>query len=79
MFNLSMMTKPLTNLQVELLKSFNFEIDDEQLKEIKQLLLDYFAKKVSDGMDNLFDDNNWDDSKLDEWSNEHMRTPYNHE
>lgn len=71
------MTKPLTNLQVELLKSFNFEIDEGQLKEIKQMLINYFAKKVSDGMDQLFDDNDWDDSKLDEWSSEHMRTPYN--
>lgn len=71
------MTKPLTNLQVELLKSFNFEIDEGQLKEIKQMLINYFAKKVSDGMDQLFDDNDWDDSKLDEWSGEHMRTPYN--
>ena len=71
-----MMTKPLTNLQIEILKSFNYDIDDNQLKEIRQMLIDYFAKKVSDGVDQLFEDNQWDDSKLDEWSNEHMRTPY---
>jgi hypothetical protein len=28
-------------------------------------------------MDKLFEENGWDDSKLDEWSDEHMRTPYN--
>lgn len=73
------MTKPLTNLQVELLQSFNFDVNEAQIKEIKQLLVDYFAKKVSDGMDALFEENEWDDSKLDEWSTEHMRTPYNPE
>lgn len=69
------MTKPLTNLQVEILKSFNYDLDDNQLREIRQMLVDYFAKKVSDGMDELFEDNDWDDSKLDEWASEHMRTP----
>ena len=71
------MTKPLTNLQVELLRSFNYQVDDSQLLEIKKMLTDYFAQKVSDGMDKLFEENKWDDSKLDEWSDEHMRTPYN--
>ncbi|PHI18081.1 hypothetical protein CEQ90_19765 [Lewinellaceae bacterium SD302] len=71
-----MMTKPLTNLQIEILKSFNYDIDDNQLNEIRQMLINYFAEKVSDGIDQLFEDNQWDDSKLDEWSNEHMRTPY---
>ncbi|NJC28508.1 hypothetical protein [Neolewinella antarctica] len=71
------MTKPLTNLQVELLRSFNYQIDDSQLLEIKKMLTDYFAQKVSDGMDKLFEEHGWDDSKLDEWSGEHMRKPYN--
>jgi len=43
--------------------------------EVKKLLTDFFAKKISDGMDQLFEENDWDDSKLDEWSEEHMRTP----
>lgn len=71
------MTKPLTNLQIELLRSFNYEVDDSQLLEIKKMLKDYFSKKVTDGMDKLFEEKGWDDSKLDEWSGEHMRTPYN--
>lgn len=71
------MTKPLTNLQIELLRSFNYEVDDNQLVEIREILTNYFAKKVSDNIDQLFDDKGWDDSKLDEWSDEHMRTPYN--
>ena len=71
------MTRPLTNLQVELLNTFNYGIDEQQLKEVKQLLTDYFAQKITDGMDQLFEEKGWDDSKLEEWSKEHMRTPYN--
>jgi hypothetical protein len=70
------MTRPLTNLQVELLNTFNYGIDEQQLAEVKQLLTDYFAQKITDGMDQLFEEKGWDDSKLEEWSNEHIRTPY---
>lgn len=70
------MTRPLTNLQVELLNTFNYGIDEQQLAEVKQLLTNYFAQKITDGMDQLFEEKSWDDSKLEEWSNEHMRTPH---
>jgi hypothetical protein len=40
--------KPLTNLQMQLLKSFNFEVPESQLEEIKVLLGNYFASKATD-------------------------------
>lgn len=51
--------KRLSNLQVELLKTFRFELSEEQLMEIRQLLIDYFANKVTSEMDLLFEANNW--------------------
>jgi hypothetical protein len=68
--------KRLTNLQLELLKIFSFEVSEEQLKEIKQLLVDYFAQKVTSDMDQLFEEQNWGQEKIEEWSKEHMRTKY---
>lgn len=35
-------TKGLSNLQLELLKIFSFEIEEEQLLEIKAMLSNYF-------------------------------------
>ncbi|MBK7638442.1 MAG: hypothetical protein IPJ13_32425 [Saprospiraceae bacterium] len=51
--------KPLTNLQMQLLKSFYFDIPTEQLEEIKTLLGNYFASKATDEMDKLWVENNW--------------------
>ena len=72
-----MMTKPLSNAQLEILQTFNFELSDEELVSFKQMLIDYFAEKISDDIDKVFEDNGWDDSVADNWAQEHMRTPYN--
>jgi len=69
--------KRLTNLQIELLEVFKYELSDDQIKEIRSLLVDYFAEKVTSGIDKLFEENNWGEEKIEEWSKEHMRTKYN--
>jgi hypothetical protein len=69
-------SRHLSNLQIELLQLFKFELDNTQLQEIKSLLVAYFAKKATDEMDTLFDENSWGDEKINEWSQEHMRTKY---
>lgn len=66
--------KPLTNLQMQLLKSFNFEIPESQLDEIKVLLGNYFASKATDEMDRLWEENDWSDETMTQWTGEHLRT-----
>ena len=66
----------MTNLQLEILKIFSIELPDSQLIEIRDMLSKYFADKASDEMDRLWEENNWDDKTMEDWSNEHMRTKY---
>jgi hypothetical protein len=40
------------------------------------LLSNYFAEKATEEMDRLWDENNWSEETMKEWSNEHLRTPY---
>lgn len=65
--------KPLTNLQLQLLKSFYFNIPSEQLEEIKTLLANYFATKATEEMDKIWVENNWSQKTMDIWVNEHLR------
>ncbi|MBV6426800.1 MAG: hypothetical protein KIPDCIKN_01313 [Haliscomenobacter sp.] len=67
-------TKGLTNFQLELLKMFSIPLQEDQLKEIKELLSRYFAEKATEEMDRLWEQNNWSDETMREWTNEHMRT-----
>ena len=67
----------LTNLQVELIKMFNRQVPEEQLLEIKNLLAKYFADVATHEMDKLWVENNWSNDTMEEWLEEHHRTPYN--
>ncbi len=65
---------PLSNLQLELVKLFRYELPDEQLLEIRRLLARYFAQKVTDEMSQLWDEKGWSDETNEGWKNEKMRS-----
>jgi len=64
----------LTNVQLELLKLFQYNLPDKQLVEIKYMLAKYFAKTATDEMDRLWEENNWTNDTMETWANEHLRT-----
>ncbi len=59
--------KPLTNLQLELLKLYSMELSEEQLKDVQRLLANYFAKQASDEMDRLWDERGWNEETMEAW------------
>ena len=70
-------TKKLTNLQIELIKLFEYQVEDSQLLEIKDMLARYFAAEATKEMDKLWQQNDWTNETMKEWSQTHTRTPYN--
>jgi hypothetical protein len=66
-----------TQPQLELLKMFSRQFPDKVWVEIRDLLTRYFMENAIEEMDNLFDQKDWDEDKINEWSTTHMRTPYN--
>jgi hypothetical protein len=66
-------TGKLTNVQLELLKLFQYNLPDNQLNDIKEMLAKYFAKSASDEMDKLWDEKNWDENTIESWKNERLR------
>ena len=69
-----MQVQKLTNLQRQLLNLFSVELSEEDLREIKQLLAMHFAQKSSEGMDRLWEQNNWNQETMNAWLSEHFRT-----
>ncbi|MCO6488275.1 MAG: hypothetical protein J5I98_07660 [Phaeodactylibacter sp.] len=59
--------KPLTNLQIELLKLYSMELSEEQLLEVKRLLANYFAEQASDEMDRLWEERGWNNDTMEQW------------
>ena len=72
-----MQAQKLTNLQLELLKVFSYQLNQQQLTDIKNLLANYFGAQATQEMDKLWEENNWDSNTMTNWANEHLRTPYN--
>ncbi len=65
--------KPLTNLQLELLKLFSMNLPEEELLEIRRILANYFAERASDEMDRLWEENKWTNETMDEWLSDDSR------
>ena len=63
----------LSNAQIELLKLFKYDLPEKQLVEMKSLLARYFADTASDEMDRLWEENDWSNDTMKEWSNGHER------
>jgi len=68
------MTNTLSNVQIELLKTFSRDVPDEDVKEIKRLLTHYFAQKAIAGANQKWDEESWTPEKVDELLHVHLRT-----
>lgn len=66
----------LTNVQLELIKMFKYNLEESQLNELKELLSTYFANKVDAEMGNVCNEKEWSDSTIENLAQEHTRTPH---
>jgi len=69
------MSIALNDVQLEILKLFSQDQSDEDLKEIKSLLISYLSDKVVRGADKVFDEKKYTFDVFDKWKNEHFRKP----
>ncbi|GAB3495218.1 hypothetical protein GCM10027341_12250 [Spirosoma knui] len=64
----------LSNLQLELLKLYPYNVSDAQIQEIRQLLADYFARKIDSEMNQLWQEKGWNEQTIQDWKQEHLRS-----
>ena len=63
----------MSNFQLELLKMFRYNLTENQLTELKDLLSKYFVDKVDSEMDKLWNEKEWSDSTMESLANQHTR------
>ena len=66
----------LSSYQMEFLDMISKVKSEDQMREIRTLLANYFADQAEAEMDRLWDEGIVNDEVLESWKNEHMRTPY---
>jgi len=67
------MSTALNKTQLEILKLFRNDQSEEELQEIKSLLITYLAAKVINEADKAFEEKGYTDAIFEEWKKEHFR------
>jgi len=65
--------------QMELMNAVNSINSELELKEFRDMLARYFAKKAQKAIDALWDKGVISNDTIEEWGEEYMRTPYRYE
>ncbi len=63
----------LNPLQLEILKLFSNYKSENELRELKELLVNYLSKKVVQEADAAFEAKNYDTSTIEQWKKSHVR------
>ena len=63
-------------IQLHLLEMFNHCDSDTMMEELKDVLADFYARKVQAEADRMWDDGTLDGPAIERILNEHWRTPY---
>ena len=62
--------------QLHLLRMFSYNKDEESLRELKEVLFNYYCQKVDEEGKRIWEEKNLNNEIMNEWLNTHMRTPY---
>ena len=72
--------QPVFNsVQLHILNMFNYCHSDESIQELQSVLADYYAAKVQEEADRLWDEGTLSGEAIETMLSEHLRTPYNTE
>ena len=71
-----MNTRTINPVQLHLLEMFNYSGSEQTVSEMKDVLADFYAKKVQQEADRLWDEGTLNGEAIEQILQEHWRTPY---
>ena len=72
-----MKASALSRAPVLLLENFAHIDSQEEVDELTEVIRNYYAQKLEDELERLWNDGTLNQQKLDELRGQHLRTPYN--
>lgn len=69
-------TPGLSKFQMQILEMTSHVKSEQEMRDIRLMLAQYFAKRAEDEIDKLWDDGILNVGVMESWKKEHMRTPY---
>ena len=71
-----MASSVLNEAQMSILRLLGSMKTVEEVDELRQVICDYYARRVDEEVDKLWESGQWNDEKNEAILNEHLRTPY---
>ena len=62
--------------QIQMLELVSHVQSEDEMNDIRRMLVEYFAQRAENAIDQLWDQGVLNDGVMEEWKTEHMRTPY---
>lgn len=66
---MSVATPKLTNVQVEL-NTFAYELPEEELKDLKKVLVGFFAKRIRQQTNQIWEEKGYTSETMKDWLND---------
>ena len=73
---LIMASTVLNEAQLSILRLLGSMKTVEEVDELRQVICDYYARRVDEEVDKLWESGQWDNEKNEAVLKEHLRTPY---
>ncbi len=67
------MTQSLTNAQLEILKAFSFHLEQDELRDFKNVIAQYFANRAIQAANQVWDEKGWTAEDVDKMLHTKMR------
>ena len=67
----------LNQAQMDFLRLLAHFSTEEEVKELNDVVCEYYARKIDEEMDRLWDEGKWNNDMIEATLHEHLRTPYN--
>lgn len=61
---------PLTNTQLELLKLYAYELKEEEMAELKNMLATFFASRIRNRTKKIWEEKGFTQSTMEQWLND---------
>ena len=65
--------QPLTNAQLEILKSFRINLRETEMEKLRKLLVNFYADLLAQRADEVWEEQQWDEAKVEKMLNTKMR------
>lgn len=67
----------LNEAQLSILRLLGSMKTVDEVNELRQVICEYYARRVDEEVDKLWESGQWDNEKNEAVLKEHLRTPYN--